>query len=444
MFDSLAQKFQDLFTPLVGKKKLTEENLTDAVRKVRLALLDADVNYSVASQFVKRIKEKSLGETLLKSVKADELFIKIVHDELVELMGGEEPTLISEGVMLLCGLQGSGKTTTAVKLAAYLQKQDAKKKILIAACDLARPAAIAQLQTLGEKAGIDVFTLEDAKSPLRVAKKAQEKMRKEGYDLLIVDTAGRLHIDEALMEELKEIKDLLRPQEVLFVANATTGQDAVKTAQEFDRLLSITGSVLTMLDGTARAGCALSITDITKKPLKFEGIGEKTEDFQLFNPKSMADRVLGMGDVINLVKRAEEHMDESESKKMEKKLRKAAFTYDDYLKQMGMIKKMGSLKGIMKMLPGAANMGDMDLSEKEFTQTEAMILSMTQSERRERVELLPSRRRRIASGSGTSLDAVNRMVKSFKRLKKLCKSLPKNMKGIPKLNQMQMEKNLWQ
>ncbi|NGX45547.1 MAG: Signal recognition particle protein [Chlamydiae bacterium] len=444
MFDSLAQKFQDLFTPLRGKKTLTEDNVSDAVRKVRLALLDADVNYSVASQFVKRVKEKALGETLLKSVKADELFIKIVHDELVALMGGDEPTLKSEGVMLLCGLQGSGKTTTAVKLAAYVRKEDPKKKILIAACDLARPAAITQLMVLGEKAGIDVFTLEGANSPVRVAKKAHEKMRKEGYDLLIVDTAGRLHIDEALMKELSQVKEELNPQEVLFVANATTGQDAVKTAQEFDRLLTITGSILTMLDGNARAGSALSIMEITKKPLKFEGIGEKIEDFQLFNPKSMADRVLGMGDVINLVKRAEEHIDEEESKRMEKKLRKAAFTYDDYLKQMGMIKKMGSLKGILKMLPGVPDMGDMDLSEKEFKQTEAMILSMTQKERAERAPLIPSRRRRIASGSGTSLDAVNRMVKSFKQLKKLCKSLPKNMKGIPNLKQKQMEKSLWQ
>jgi len=286
--------------------------------------------------------------------------------------------------------------------------------------------------------------MEGAKSPVRVAEKAHTKMRKEGYDLLIVNTAGRLHVDEPLMKELKEIKEVLNPQEVLFVANATTGQDAVKTAQEFDQLLSITGSILTMLDGTTRAGSALSILEITKKPLKFEGVGEKTEDFQLFNPKSMADRVLGMGDVINLVKRAEEHMDEDESKRMEKKLRKAAFTYDDYLKQMGMIKKMGSLKGIMKMLPGAPDMGDMDLSEKEFKQTEAMILSMTGKEREERVELIPSRRRRIASGSGTTLDAVNRMVKSFKQLKKLCKNLPKNMKGIPNLKQNQMEKSLWQ
>lgn len=440
-------KFRDLFASLAGKKKLTEDNVSDAVRQVRLALLDADVNYSVASQFVKRVKEKALGDAVLKSVSPDQQFIKIVHEELVALMGSDEAPLGLTGhptVILLCGLQGSGKTTTCAKLAAYLKKKEPKKKLLLAACDLQRPAAVEQLKTLSSKIQIDCFAPVSEGRPIKVAKEALEKARKEAYDVLIVDTAGRLHVDEALMQELKEMKAQLQPHEILFVANATTGQDAVKTAHEFDQALGITGSVLTMLDGSARAGAALSIVEVTKKPLKFEGVGELVGDLQLFNPHSMADRILGMGDVINLVKRAEEFVDKEESAKMEKKLRKAAFTYDDYLKQMGMIKKMGSFKSLLSMLPGMPDMGNLDVPEKEFKRIESMILSMTPAEREEQVELVPSRRRRIAKGSGTTIDDVNRMVKDFKRLKQLCKAMPKNMKGMPDLKDLKMEKNLWQ
>lgn len=426
MFDSVATKFTQLFSSLSRNKKLTEDNVSDAVRQVRLALLDADVNYGVASQFVKRVKEKALGDEVLKSVTADQQFIKIVHEELIALMGSDEAALSYSGhpsVMMLCGLQGAGKTTCCAKLANHLKKQ--KKKVLVAAVDLQRPAAVEQLKRICAQKEIEVFSIDGEKKPLKVAKKAHEKARKEGFDVLIVDTAGRLHIDAPLMDELKDLKKALDPQEILFVANATTGQDAVKTAQSFDESLGITGSILTMLDGSARAGAAISITEITGRPLKFEGIGEHIDDIQVFNPKSMADRILGMGDVVNLVKMAEEHIDEEESAKLEKKLRKASFTYNDYMKQMGMMKKMGSFKSLLKMVPGMSNLGDLDVSEKQFQQTEAIIQSMTPRERGEEVELLPSRRRRIAKGSGTSIDDVNRLVKGFKQLKKLCKSMPK-------------------
>ncbi|NRA90908.1 MAG: signal recognition particle protein, partial [Simkaniaceae bacterium] len=392
MFGSITEKFQNVFSALASKKTLTEENISDAVREVRIALLDADVNYTVAKNFIKRVKEKALGEEVLKSVQAGDLFTKIVHDELKALMGDEEATLDINrypSVILMCGLQGSGKTTQSAKLALYLTKQ--KKKVLIAACDLQRPAAIDQLETLGKQVEVPIFTDREEKNAVKVAKKALEKAKKEAFDVLIIDTAGRLHIDEELMKELKKIKEAVGPHEVLFVANAATGQDAVKTAAEFDSKISVTGTILTMLDGNTRAGAAISIKEVTGKPLKFEGIGEKVTDFQLFNPQSMADRILGMGDVINLVKKAQEHVDEEEALKMEKKLRKASFTFDDFLKQMRQIKKMGSLKSLLSMVPGFNKMGgmDFDMSDKELGKIEAIILSMTPNERTGLDELLP-------------------------------------------------------
>lgn len=427
MFGALTEKFQQLFSGLVGKKKLTEDNISDAIRQVRLALLDADVNYTVASQFIKRVKEKAMGDVVTKSVSPDQQFIKIVHDELVALMGSEEKPLEFKGrpsVILMCGLQGSGKTTQCAKLAAYLKKKEFNKRTLIAACDLQRPAAIEQLKRLVAPIDVPVFALEDVQDPVKVAVAALDRAKKENFDVLIVDTAGRLHLDAALMDQLEQIKHALDPHEILFVANATTGQDAVKTAAEFDQKISITGTILTMLDGNARAGAAISIREITQKPLKFEGIGEKISDLQVFNPQSMADRILGMGDVINLVRRAEEHIDDQESKDLEKKLRKATFTYDDYLRQMKMMKKMGSFKSLIKMLPGLPDLGDIEVSDQEFARTEAMILSMTPEERFEKVELVPSRRKRIANGSGTTVDDVNRMAKGFKKIKQFCKDMP--------------------
>lgn len=427
MLGTLTQKFQSLFTSLSGKKILTEDNIADAVRQVRLALLDADVNYGVVSAFVKRVKEKAAGDLVTKSVTPDQQFIKVVHEELVTLMGTGESGLVLRGspsVILLCGLQGSGKTTHCAKLAAFLKGQDKNRKILLAACDLQRPAAVEQLKLLGRQVDVSVFTIEGEQNPVRVAELALEKAKSENYPILIVDTAGRLHLDEELMDQLDQIKQKVSPSEILFVANANTGQDAVKTAQEFDRRIAITGTILTMLDGTSRAGAAISITEITQKPLKFEGVGEKITDLQVFNPHSMADRILGMGDVINLVKKAQEHFSEQESRELEKKLKKATFTYDDYLKQMSVLRKMGSFKSLLKMIPGMPSIDEMNIDEKELSKIEAMILSMTASEREERVELVPSRRRRIAEGSGVKIDDVNKMVKSFKRIKQFFKDMP--------------------
>ncbi|MBS0619949.1 MAG: signal recognition particle protein [Verrucomicrobia bacterium] len=437
MFGALTDKFQQMFSSLTGKKTLTEENIAEAVRDVRLALLDADVNYAVASQFVKRVKEKALGDEVIKSVSPGQQFTKVVHDELIALMGSEETPLVLKGkptVILLCGLQGSGKTTHCAKLAAYFKKGG--KSVLLAACDLQRPAAVEQLKKLASQIEVPLFSIEGEMRPVKVAKEALEEARVKGCDVLILDTAGRLHVDEELMAQLKEIKEVTGAHEVLFVASAATGQDAVKTAVEFDKCVQITGSILTMLDGSSRAGAAISISEVTKKPLLFEGIGEKIGDLQPFNPRSMADRILGMGDVINLVRKAKETYDEEESKALEKKMLKAAFTYDDYLKQMGMIKKMGSFKSLLKMVPGMSGLGDIDFDEKEFGQIEAMISSMTRSERIEKEELSPSRRRRIAKGSGTSIDDVNRMVKGFKRLKQFCKEIPSMKNEMKKTGKM--------
>lgn len=426
MFGSLTDKFRNLLSRLAGQKKISEENISDAVRDVRLALLDADVNYTVVSNFVKRVKEKALGDAVIKAVSPGDQFVKIVHDELITLMGAEEVALQLSGspaVILLCGLQGSGKTTTAAKLAHHLQKK--QKKILVAACDLQRPAAIAQLQTLCATINIPVFTLAGQSNPVSVAEEALKKAKAEKFDILIVDTAGRLHADQELMDQLSQIKKAVSPQEILFVANSTTGQDAVTTAVEFDKHIAITGTILTMLDGSGRAGAAISIREVTQKPLKFEGIGEKVGDLQPFNPQSMADRILGMGDVVNLVRKAKEEFDEKETAKLEEKIKKASFTYEDYLKQMASIKRMGSLGGLLKMLPGASQLPNLEQSEGEFKKIESIILSMTPDERLEKIELVPSRRWRLAKGSGTTVDDVNRLIKGFKRMKDMMKSMPK-------------------
>jgi len=428
MFGTLTEKFKNLASRLAGQKTLTEENISDAVKDVRLALLDADVNFSIVSQLVKRVKEKAVGEKVLKAVSPGQQFIQVVHEELIALMGGDVvPLQLQESptVIMLCGLQGSGKTTTTAKLAYFLQKKPHQKKVLVAACDLQRPAAVEQLQTLCASIEAPLFTIAGEKDPVFVAKKALEKAKNEKFDVLIVDTAGQLHIDTELMDQLHQMKEVLLPHEVLFVASSNAGQDAVQTAQAFDQQMSITGTVLTMLDGTSRAGAAISIREITQKPLKFEGVGEKVGDFQPFNPQSMADRILGMGDIVNLVRKAQEEFDESQKEDLEKKLLKAAFTYEDYLKQMTAIKRMGPLKNLLQMMPGMSQLPNLDQSEGEFKKIEAMILSMTKNERIEKVELVPSRRWRIAKGSGTTVDEVNRLIKGFKRMKDLFKSMPK-------------------
>jgi signal recognition particle subunit SRP54 len=435
MLGILTEKMSGMVSKLVGQKKLTEANIADAVSEVRLALLEADVSYSVAKQLVKAIKEKALGELQIKSVTPGQQFIKIVHDELAALMGGEESTLDLEAkpsVIMVCGLQGSGKTTFCAKLARYLKKSGACKSPLIVACDLQRPAAVQQLELLGEQIGVPVFVMTGEKNPVTVAGKALAAAKEKHHDLLIVDTAGRLHIDDELMTQLEKIKHALQPNEILFVANATTGQDAVNVAAEFNRRVPITGSVLTMLDGNTRAGASISIREVTGKPLKFEGIGEKVDDLQPFNPESMADRILGMGDTINLVKRAKEHFDEDEAKKLEQKLRTATFSYNDYLSQIQTVKKMGSLKGLLSMLPGMGAMKEFNIDEKEFFKVEAIIQSMTPDERAGDEELSVPRRKRIARGSGTTIEDVNKLAKSFKQAKQFFKNMP-NMKQLEKM-----------
>lgn len=435
MLGTLTQKLQEVFGKLGGKRKLTEDNISDAVGEVRLALLEADVNYGVTKTFIKRVKEKVLGDAIISSVTAGQQFIKVVHDELVALMGSDLSGVTLEGkpaVVMVCGLQGSGKTTFCAKLARFLKKEGKCQKPLLAACDLQRPAAVEQLTTLGQQAGIAVFALKDEKDPLAVVREALKQATNEGHDLLIVDTAGRLHIDEEMMQQLEQIKAIAKPSEILFVANATTGQDAVNTAAEFNKRVIITGSVLTMLDGNTRGGAAISIREITGKPLKFEGIGERLEDLQPFHPHSMADRILGMGDTINLVRKAQEHIDEDEAKELEDKIRKATFTYDDYVRQIQAVKKMGSIKGLLGMLPGVSGLGDLDINDKEFLKIEAIILSMSADERSETEELVPSRRKRIARGSGTKLEDVNKLVKSFKQAKQFFKNMPAK-KNIQKM-----------
>lgn len=431
MFGALTETFSKTLGALAFQKKLSESNIADAVRDVRLAMLDADVSYPIVKEFIRRVKEKALGESVLKSVAPGQQFVKILHDELVALMGTQEPEILLKGVIMLCGLQGSGKTTQAAKLAYFLKNKKAKKPLLVA-CDLQRPSAVLQLQTLGAQAGVEVFAIEGETDPVVVAKKGLAHAEKTGVDVVILDTAGRLHIDEDLMKQLQRIKDVTKPQEILFVANAATGQEAVNVAEQFHKTVGMTGAILTMLDGSSRAGAAISIREVTGVPLKFEGVGEKLGDLQLFNPESMADRILGMGDTINLVKKAQEHMDEAEAKKLEEKILKASFTYGDYLKQLQMVKKMGSLKSLLKMLPGASSLGELDMSEEKFLKAEAMILSMTEKERQERDELSMSRRKRIAKGSGNSLDDVNKLVKNFQQAKQFFKNMP-SQKGLEKM-----------
>jgi signal recognition particle subunit SRP54 len=442
MLGVLTEKMQGLISRLAGKHKLTEENIADAMSEVRLALLEADVNYGVAKILIKRVKEQALGDKVIKSVSPGQQFIKIVHDELVALMGANEAPLDLKqkpSVIMVCGLQGSGKTTHCAKLARYLKKTGQSKNPLLTACDLQRPAAVHQLEVLGGQTGVPVFTVPGEKDPLKVAKAALEKAKSEMHDVLIVDTAGRLHIDEELMKQLEQMKSLLHPSEVLFVANAATGQDAVNVAAEFNKRIEVTGSILTMLDGNTRGGAAISIREVTGKPLKFEGIGEKLDDIQVFNPASMADRILGMGDTINLVRKAQEHISEDEAKKLEQKIRSASFTYEDYLTQIQAVKKMGSIKSLLGMLPGVGSaLKSINLEDKEFFKVEAIIQSMTLDERSEKCELSVPRRKRIAKGSGTSIDDVNKLAKSFKQAKQFFKNMP-NMKTLEKM----MGGSLW-
>ncbi len=434
MFSTLAEKFQGIFAKFMRAKTLTEGNVQEAIDEVRLALLDADVQYGVVKSFVKRVKEKAIGQALISSVAPGQLFVKIVHDELVELLGADEKEFVIHerpARILLCGLQGSGKTTHAAKIAMFLKEKRGFRRPCLVACDLARPAAVDQLLTLAQQAGVDSFMLAGEKNPVRVAEEAIFEAPKHMWDLLIFDTAGRLHVDAELMQELKRVKEAVCPHHVLLTLNAATGQDAVRTASAFAEQIGVTGSCLTMLDGSARGGAAISVVEVTKKPILFEGHGERLGDIRPFHPVSMADRILGMGDTINLVRQAQEHIRETDAKELERKLRRAEFSYEDFLNQLRMIKKMGSVKGLMAMLPGASKL-PIDGGDKELAKAEAIILSMTSEERYDVCELTVGRRKRIANGSGTTIDDVNRLVKTLKQAKQFFKNAPK-VKHLEKL-----------
>lgn len=429
MFESLTEKLQGIFASF-RSKELTEKNLIDATRQLRLILLEADVNYTVASKLIHSIKTRTIGVKRVGSLSIEEQLATIVHEELIKIMGETEALIETHSfpsIFMLCGLQGSGKTTTSVKLAAYLIKNKVRKKPLLIAADLHRLAAIEQLELLAKSQSISVFSQSEAKSPIDVVRNGLAYAKQEGFDLVIIDTAGRQHIDTPLMNELSEIRKISRPCEVFLVVNATLGQEAVKIAAEFDKAVSITGHILTMLDSGAKAGSAISILSVTNKPIKFEGTGERIDDFQIFNPISMADRILGRGDIINLKRQVEAHINEEESAKLEKKLDTASFTFEDYLQQMSWIKKMGSLKKIFSMLPGIPSIKNMELPEKEMERIRAIIYSMNLSERKGREELTPSRRRRIAKGSGTSIEEVNKLIKGFKQIKQFMKQ-PQSIK----------------
>ena len=425
LFSSLSEKFNHIFSKLTKRGRLTELEIKEAMREVRIALLEADVNYLVAKDFVKTVSEKAVGDEVLKSLTPSQQVIKIVRDELVSLMSSTNQKLsVSPSpptVIMMCGLQGAGKTTMCAKLGAYLKKSG--KKPLLVACDIYRPAAINQLQVVGKQANIEVFE-KGKQNPVKTAEQARDYALKQGYDTVILDTAGRLHINEELMDELKSIKEKLKPTEILLVVDAMTGQDAVTCASSFNEKLDITGVILTKLDGDTRGGAALSIKAITGKPIKFTGVGEKIGDIEPFYPDRIANRILGMGDVLSLIEKAQEAVTEEEMKEMEKKFKENSFTFDDYLKQLDSIKKMGNIKDVLSMIPGiGGKIKNLDIDENQMLVNKAIIQSMTPAERRNPDIIKASRRARIAKGSGTSIQQVNQLLRQFEQSKDMMKQL---------------------
>ena len=437
-FEGLSSKLQDITRKLRGKARITESDLKEMLREVKLALLEADVNYKIVKEFISSVQEKALGQDVLKSLTPGQQVIKIVKDELVELLGGEESkinfTPNPPTVIMLVGLQGSGKTTTAGKLANLLRKQG--KKPLLVACDVYRPAAIKQLQVVGKQLDIPVYANETSKDVVHIAKQAMSVAISKLNDVVILDTAGRLHIDEELMQELKNVKQGVKPHEILLVVDSMIGQDAVNIAQSFNENLGIDGVVLTKLDGDTRGGAALSVKKVTGRPIKFVATGEKLSDIEVFHPDRMASRILGMGDVLSIIEKAEESFDLEQAEKLEKQLRKKEFDLDDYLTQLRQVKKMGSFSSLLKMMPGMANIKDLKVDDKEFVRIEAMICSMTKEEKKNTRLLNASRRIRIAKGSGTTVQQINQFMKSFEMTQKMMKkmqdgkNLKKMMKGI--------------
>ena len=435
MFESLSDKLHDVFRKLRGQSTLTETNITDAMREIRLALLDADVNTKIVSEFIEAVKNECLGQEVIKSVTPGQQVVKIVNDELVKLLGGGASELEFKSkptVIMLVGLHGSGKTTTAGKLALLLKRQG--KKVQLVAGDVYRPAAIDQLKVLGSQIGVEVYTEEGNRNPVQIAENAIRYARQKSYNVVIVDTAGRLAVDEAMMQEITAIKAAVKPSETLFVVDAMTGQDAVNTAREFNDRLDFDGVVLTKLDGDTRGGAAISIRSVVNKPLKFISSGEKMDALQVFHPERMADRILGMGDVVSLVERAQEQFDEEEARKLKKKLVKDQFNFNDFIAQIQQIKKMGNLKDLASMLPGMGKMlKNVDIPDDVFKQTEAIISSMTPAER-EHPEIINARRReRIAKGSGTTVADVNRLMKQFDDTRKMMKAVAGGGLKMPKM-----------
>lgn len=434
-FEGLSSRLQEITRKIRGKARITESDLKEMLREVKLALLEADVNYKIVKNFISTIREKALGQDVLKSLTPGQQVVKIVKDELVELLGGTESrinfTPNPPTVIMLVGLQGSGKTTTSGKLANLLRKQG--KKPLLVACDVYRPAAIKQLQVVGKQLNIPVYANETSKDVLHIAKQAMSVAMSKLNDVVILDTAGRLHIDEALMEELKNLKSGIRPHEILLVVDSMTGQDAVNVAEKFNQTLGIDGVVLTKLDGDTRGGAALSVKEVTGKPIKFAATGEKLSDIEVFHPDRMASRILGMGDILSVIEKAEESFDLEQAEKLEKQLRKREFDLDDYLTQIRQIKKMGSFSSLLKMIPGMNQLKDIKIDDKEFVKIEAMICSMTKEEKRNIKLLNANRRQRIAKGSGTTVQDINKFVKSFEMTQKMMKKMKSDKGGMKKL-----------
>ncbi len=433
-FDNLTAKLQNVFKNLRSKGRLTEEDVKLALKEVKIALLEADVNFKVVKQFVKAVEERAVGQDVLNSLTPGQTVIKYVNEEMIKLMGEETVTLEllpsdQITVLMMCGLQGAGKTTTIAKLAGQLKQKG--RKPLLAACDIYRPAAIEQLQKNGDKQGVPVFSMGTGNKPVNIAKAAYEHARKNGNNVLIIDTAGRLHIDEDMMQELADIKENITVNQTILVVDAMTGQDAVNVAKTFDEKLNIDGVILTKLDGDTRGGAALSIKAVTGKPILYAGMGEKLSDLEVFHPDRMASRILGMGDILSLIEKAEAQIDEDKAKEMEKKFKKAEFDFNDYLEQMQQMKKMGGLSSLLGMLPGMGmNLpSDIDIDDKALGKIEAIIYSMTLEERTSPSIINPSRKKRIANGAGVDISEVNRLIKQFEQGKKMMKKMSGMMSG---------------
>ena len=435
MFESLSERLERSFKILKGEGKITEINVAETLKDVRKALLEADVNYKTAKTFTDDVKAKALGMNVLTAVKPSELMVKIVHDELAALMGGTHTELELKGspsIILMAGLQGSGKTTFTGKLANMLKNKKGKNPLMVA-CDVYRPAAIEQLRVLGEQIGVPVYTEIDSKDVVSIAKNAIAEAKKKGNDVVIVDTAGRLAVDEEMMTEITAVKEAINPNEILFVVDSMTGQDAVNTAKEFNDRLDFTGVILTKLDGDTRGGAALSIRSVVNKPIKFVGIGEKMEAIDAFHPARMADRILGMGDIVSFVERAQEQYDEAEARKLSKKIAKNQFGFDDFLNQIQQIKKMGNMKDLLGMIPGVGKaLKDVDIKDDAFKHIEAIIQSMTPEERTNPQILNTSRKQRIANGSGRNIQEVNRLIKQFDDMRKMMRMVQNNGGKLPK------------